>query len=92
MKRLCTSVAILALSAGLAAIWPLGRAARPRRTSAWPVVAAAALATLGSFLAVRQTVAFDGAQIGIAIVLVVAGAALILRRAISAKVSGRSAA
>jgi hypothetical protein len=75
-----SAVFFLALAGGFAVVWPLGLVARPKETSAWPLVVAAALATLGSLLALRLPGAFDGAGIAVAGALIFTGAALIARR------------
>ncbi len=75
-----TTVVFLSMAAGFAAIWPLGLAALPRTTHPWPLVPAIVLGLIGLAFAARQPVALDWIQAGVAFVLVVAGASMVLRR------------
>jgi hypothetical protein len=70
----------LSLAGGFAAVWLLGLAARPRTTHPWPLVPATILGLIGIAFAAGQPAALDWIQAGVAIVLVVAGGALVLRR------------
>jgi hypothetical protein len=75
-----TTVVFLSLAGGFAAIWPLGLAALPRTTHPWPLVPATVLGLVGLAFAARQPMALDWIQAGVALFLVVAGAAMVLRR------------
>ena len=75
-----TSVVFFSLAGGFAAIWPLGLAAQPRTVHPWPLIPATLLGLMGLAFAARQPMAIDWIQAGVALVLVVAGAAMVLRR------------
>jgi hypothetical protein len=70
----------LSLAGGFATVWLLGLAARPRTTHPWPLVPATILGLIGTAFAAGQPGALDWIQAGVALVLVVAGAGLVLRR------------
>jgi hypothetical protein len=70
----------LSLAGGFAAVWLLGLAARPRTTHPWPLVPAAILGLIGTAFAAGQPGALDWIQAGVAVLLVVAGGVLVLRR------------
>lgn len=74
------AVVFLSLAGGFAAIWPLGLAALPRTTHPWPLVPATILGLIGLAFAAGLPGALDWIQAGVAIVLVLAGAAMVLRR------------
>jgi hypothetical protein len=74
------AVVFLSLAGGFAAIWPLGLLAVPRTTHPWPLVPATILGLIGLAFAAGQPGALEWIQAGVAIVLVVAGAAMVLRR------------
>jgi hypothetical protein len=75
-----TSVVFLSLAGGFAAIWPLGFLALPRTTHPWPLVPATILGLIGLAFATQQPGAIQWIQAGVALFLVAAGAALVLRR------------
>jgi hypothetical protein len=75
-----TSVVFLSLAGGFAAIWPLGFLALPRTTHPWPLVPATILGLIGLAFATQQPDALQWIQAGVALFLVVAGTALVLRR------------
>ena len=74
------SVFFLCLATGFASIWLLGLLAQPRETSPWPLAPAAILGTLGILIAAGQPQAFNWVQAGVAVVLMVGGVAMVLRR------------
>lgn len=74
------AVVFLSLAGGFVAIWPLGLAALPRTTHPWPLVPATILGLIGLAFAAGLPGALDWIQAGVAIVLVLAGAAMVLRR------------
>jgi hypothetical protein len=74
------AVVFLSLAGGFAAIWPLGLAALPRTTHPWPLIPATILGLIGVAFAAQQPMAFDWIRAGVALFLVVAGAAMVLRR------------
>lgn len=73
------AVVFLSLAGGFVAIWPLGLAALPRTTHPWPLVPATILGLIGLAFAAGLPGALDWIQAGVAIVLVLAGAAMVLR-------------
>ena len=76
-----TTVVFLSMAGGFAAIWPLGLAALPRTTH--PVAARPGDRPRPDRLwrfAARQPMALDWIQAGVALFLVVAGTAMVLRR------------
>jgi hypothetical protein len=75
-----STVFFLSLAAGFAAIWVLGLLAVPRETHPWPLAPATVLGTLGFLAAAGQPSAFAWVQAGIATILVVGGAGMVLRR------------
>ena len=75
-----SAVFFLSVATGFAAIWVLGLLALPRETHPWPLAPAAVLGTLGILLAANQPSAFSWVQAGIATILVVGGAVMVLRR------------
>ena len=74
------SVVFLSVATGFAAIWVLGLVADPIEKSPWPLAPAAGLGTLGVLLAARQPAAFDWVQIGLALLFVVGGVAMVVRQ------------
>jgi hypothetical protein len=70
----------LSIAGGFAVIWLLGLAAIPRTAHPWPLVPASILGLIGTAFAAGQPGALDWIQAGVAIFLVVAGAAMVLRR------------
>jgi hypothetical protein len=74
------AVLFLSVAAGFAAIWPLGLAALPRTTHPWPLIPATILGLIGLAFASQQPMALDWVQAGVALFLLVAGAAMVLRR------------
>ncbi|MFL5682156.1 MAG: hypothetical protein ACJ77O_03340 [Chloroflexota bacterium] len=74
------AVVLLSVAGGFASIWLLGLAALPRTTHPWPLVPALVLGLLGSAFAFRQPGAIDWIQAGVALALVTAGTAMVLRR------------
>ena len=75
------AVPFLSLSGGFLVIWLLGLVALPRSTHPWPLVPATVLGLMGAGIVARQPMTIDWIQAGIATVLVIAGAAILLRRA-----------
>ena len=75
-----SSVVFFSMAGGFAAIWPLGLAALPRTVHPWPLIPATILGLIGVAFAARQPLAIDWIQAGIALFLIVAGAAMVLRR------------
>ena len=74
------AVPFLSLSGGFLAIWLLGLMALPRSIHPWPLVPATILGLMGAGIVARQPMAIDWIEAGIAAVLVIAGAAVLLRR------------
>jgi hypothetical protein len=75
-----TTVVFLSMAGGFAAIWPLGLAALPRTVHPWPLVPATILGLIGVAFALKQPMAIEWIQVGVALVLVVAGTASVVRR------------
>ena len=75
-----TTVVFLSMAAGFAAIWLLGLAALPRTTHPWPLIPATILGLVGLAFAAQQPMALNWIQAGVALFLVVAGTAMVLRR------------
>jgi hypothetical protein len=75
------AIPFLSLSGGFLAIWLLGLAALPRSIHPWPLVPATILGLMGAGILARQPMTIDWIQAGVATVLVVAGTAVLLRRA-----------
>jgi hypothetical protein len=76
---LVPAVVFLSMAAGFAGIWALGLAALPRTIHPWPLVPATILGLLGIAFATRNLVVIDWIQAGVALLLVIAGAAMVLR-------------
>jgi hypothetical protein len=74
------AVVFLSVAGGFAAIWPLGLAALPRTTHPWPLIPATILGLIGLAFASQQPMALGWVQAGVALFLLVAGAAMVLRR------------
>jgi hypothetical protein len=70
----------LSIAGGFAAVWLLGLVAIPRTTHPWPLVPAAILGLIGTAFAAGQPGALEWIQAGVALVLVVAGIAIVARR------------
>jgi len=75
------AIPFLSLSGGFLAIWLLGLAALPRSIHPWPLVPATILGLMGAGILARQPMTIDWIQAGVATILVVAGTAVLLRRA-----------
>jgi hypothetical protein len=77
---LTPAVVLLSIAGGFASIWLLGLAALPRTTHPWPLIPALILGLLGAAFAAREPGAITWIQAGVALALVVAGTAMVLRR------------
>lgn len=73
------AVVFLSMAGGFASIWALGLAALPRTIHPWPLIPATILGLLGIAFATREMVLVDWIRAGVALLLVVAGAAMVLR-------------
>jgi len=70
----------LSIAGGFAAVWVLGLLAKPRTAHPWPLIPATILSLIGTAFAAGQPDALHWIQAGVALVLVVAGLALVARR------------
>jgi hypothetical protein len=77
---LTPAVVLLSIAGGFASIWLLGLVSVPRTVHPWPLVPALVLGLLGTAFAARQPGAIEWIQAGVALALVVAGTALVVRR------------
>ena len=74
------SVLFLSIAGGFAAIWILGLLAVPQERHPWPLVPATILGAIGAAFATGQPGALTWIQMAVALVIVVAGAGMLLRR------------
>jgi hypothetical protein len=74
------AVFFLSLAGGFAVVWLLGLLADPRERHPWPLVPATILGAFGVAFAAGEPGAIQYIQIAIAIVIIVAGAGMLLRR------------
>lgn len=73
------SAFFLCMASGFAAVWVLGLLADPRETHPWPLVPATILGIVGLAILTQTPAAIDWLKIGIALALVAAGAAMVVR-------------
>ncbi len=74
------AVLFLSFAGGFLAVWVLGLLAAPRVMHPWPLVPATIFGSLGLAFAAGQPGAVSWIQVGIAGLLTVAGAVLVMRR------------
>jgi hypothetical protein len=74
------AVLFLSVAGGFAAIWLLGLLAVPQEKHPWPLVPAAILGAFGLAFAAGQPGAIQWIQIAIAVVIILAGVGLLVRR------------
>ena len=75
-----TGVFFLSIAGGFASVWLLGLVAAPQERHPWPLVPAAILGTIGLAFASGQPGALSWIQIAVAVVIIVAGVGMLLRR------------
>jgi hypothetical protein len=73
-------VLFLSVAGGFASVWILGLLAVPQERHPWPLVPALILGSLGVALASGQPGAIGWIQVGVAALILLAGASLLLRR------------
>jgi hypothetical protein len=73
-------VLFLSIAGGFASVWILGLLADPQERHPWPLVPALILGSLGFALVSGQPGAISWIQVGVAALIVIAGASLLLRR------------
>lgn len=75
-----TSVLFLSIAGGFSGVWLLGLLAVPQERHPWPLVPAAILGSIGLAFASGQPGALAWIQVAVAVVIIVAGAGMLLRR------------
>ena len=70
----------LSIAGGFASVWLLGLLAAPQERHPWPLVPAAILGSIGLAFASGQPGALSWIQVAVAVVIIVAGAGMLLRR------------
>jgi hypothetical protein len=73
-------VLFLSIAGGFASVWLLGLLAAPQERHPWPLVPAAILGSVGLAFASGQPGALSWIQVGVAALIIVAGAGMLLRR------------
>ena len=73
------SVLFLSIAGGFTSVWLLGLLAAPQERHPWPLVPAAILGSIGLAFASGQPGALSWVQVAVAVVIIVAGAGMLLR-------------